>query len=562
MRLRTEWSPASEIHRIPFDGPAGQIPSKETVGSKAHNLMQLAGRGLPAPPAFVLGTEVCREYLKKGTPVLEELRENLEDELQELGSRAGRYFGDLKRPLLVSVRSGAAISMPGMMETVLNVGLTDATLRAFIRMTGNPRLAYDCRRRLVQQYGEVVHAIARMRFEKRRNAMLVELGASEVDELDTGGLREIAQAFEQEFENATGEPFPSDPHSQLIDAIAAVFRSWSSERAKSYRKLNGIPDDLGTAAMVQAMVFGNLGPSSGSGVGFTRNPADGRNELYVDYLPSAQGEDVVAGRCTAMGGAELQRRAPQAYRSLVEARPVLEQIFRDMEDFEFTVEEGQLFLLQSRSGKRTPLAALQIAHDLAEEDVISKPEAVGRLKRIDLETIERLRLQPAPGDKPLVRGTPASTGVAVGVVVFDPKRISTLKEREKSLILVRENLETGDIGALSEATALVTAEGARTSHAAVVARELGKVCIVGCGGLSIDASGRKGAFGQEIVKEGEILSVDGVKGDVYRGAMEIFRDRPTELLARIADWRGIQPSATKQTTSRTAKSRRAADRAR
>ena len=542
MRHRT--SLAGAIYRIPFDGAAGRIPAKEAVGSKAHNLMRLAGRGLPVPPAFVLGTEVCRDYLRRGEAALEGLAEVLDRELQELGARTGRHFGDVKRPLLVSVRSGAAISMPGMMETVLNVGLTEATLRALIRMTGNPRLGYDCRCRLVQQYGEVVHAVAPARFEARRNAVLAELGVSEVDELDTGGLGQMAKAFGNEFETATGERFPSDPHAQLTVAIEAIFRSWASARAQSYRKLNGIPEHLGTAATVQAMVFGNLGPASGSGVGFTRNPADGSNALYVDYLSNAQGEDVVAGRRRTMDLAELERRAPEAFRSLVVVRSALEQEFRDMEDFEFTVEEGRLFLLQSRTGKRTPLAALRIAHDLAAEGLISTGEALARIDAVELDGIENVRLKPAADQAPLARGTPASTGVAIGAAVFDPQRVAAVKQNGKPIILVRENAETSDIGALSEAAALIAAEGARTSHAAVVARELGKVCIVGCERLSIDPSGRRGVFGAETIEEGEILSVDGAGGEIYRGAIEVLRERPTDLLAKIAQWRAAAGSGT------------------
>jgi pyruvate,orthophosphate dikinase len=536
---------AGAIYRIPFEGAKGQIPPKETVGSKAHNLMRLAGRGLSVPPAFVLGTEICRDYLRRGATALEGLEAVLGRELQQLGVRTARHFGDVKRPLLLSVRSGAANSMPGMMETVLNVGLNDATLRALIRMTGNPRLGYDCRRRLVQQYGEVVHTIAPARFATRRSVTLADLGASEIDELDTGGLAQIAKAFGEEFEAATGEPFPTDPHAQLKAAIEAVFRSWSSPRAQSYRKLNGISDDLGTAVTVQTMVFGNLGPASGSGVGFTRNPADGSDELYVDYLTNAQGEDVVAGRRRTMGLAELERRAPQAYRSLVEARPVLEQEFRDMEDFEFTVEEGRLFLLQSRTGKRTPLAALRIAHDLAEEGLISEAQALARIDAVDLDAIENVTLQPVGDRAPLGHGTPASTGVAIGVAVYDPERVAALKLAGKPIILIRENAETSDIDALSEAVALVTAEGARTSHAAVVARELGKVCVVGCEGLAIDASGRKGAFGAQTIEEGEVLSVDGVKGEIYRGEVGVLRERPTELLAKVAQWRDTRRSGVK-----------------
>jgi pyruvate,orthophosphate dikinase len=294
------------------------------------------------------------------------------------------------------------------------------------------------------------------------------------------------------------------------------------------------------------MVFGNLGPDSGSGVGFTRNPGDGSNELYVDYLANAQGEDVVAGRRKTMGLIELERRAPEAYQALIEARPVLEQEFRDVQDFVFTVEDGRLFMLQSRAGKRTPLAALRIAHDLVEEGLISASEALERIDAIVLETIENVRLMPTADQTALVRGTSASAGVAIGVVVFDPARVSTLKQRKKSVILVRQTAETNDIGALSEAAALITAEGARTSHAAVVARQLGKVCIVGCDGLSIDASGRKGVFGAETIEEGEIVSVDGAKGEIYRGAIEVLRDRPTELLSKIEHWRGTQASGTKR----------------
>jgi pyruvate,orthophosphate dikinase len=542
MRPRTGASLAGAIHRIPFDGTAAEIPTKEIVGSKAHDLMRLAGRGLPVPPAFVLCTEVCRDYLRRGAEALVGLAEVLDRELQQLGVRTGRYFGDAKRPLLVSVRSGAAISMPGMMETVLNVGLTEATLRALIRTTGNPRLGYDCQRRLIQQYGEVVHAIPPAKFERRRNAMLAELGVSEIDEADTGGLGRIAKAFGEEFETATGKRFPSDPCAQLTAAIEAIFRSWASGRARSYRKLNGIPDDLGTAATIQAMVFGNLGPASGSGVGFTRDPSDGSNELYVDYLSNAQGEDVVAGRRRAMGLAELERRAPQAYRSLVEARPALEQEFRDMEDFEFTIEEGRLFVLQSRTGKRTPLAALRIAHDLAEQGLISKHEALARIDAIELGAIDNACLKPAADRTPLARGTSASMGVAIGAAVFDPERAATVKKGGRAIVLIRENAETSDIGALSEAAALIAAEGARTSHAAVVARELGKVCIVGCEGLTIDPSGRKGAFGAETIEEGETLSVDGVNGKIYRGEIEVVSSRPTELLATIARWRAARAS--------------------
>ncbi len=432
--------------------------------------------------------------------------------------------------------------MPGMMETVLNVGLTEATMRSLIRMTGNPRLAYDCQRRLIQQYGEVVHAIASARFDTRRDAMLASLGVFDIGDLDTASLVEIAKAFGDEFEAATGEAVPADPLFQLRAAIEAVFRSWTSPRAQSYRKLNAISDELGTSATVQTMVFGNLGPTSGSGVGFTRNPADGSNALYVDYLRNAQGEDVVAGRRRTMDIAELERRAPEAHRALVAAPPALEDEFRDMEDFEFTVEEGRLFLLQSRTGKRTPLAALRIAHDLAEQGLISRPEALDRIAALDLDAIEHVRLKPAAGQTPFARGTSASTGVAIGAAVFDPERVAQIKQGGKAVILIRENVETSDISALSEAVALVAAEGARTSHAAVVARELGKVCVVGSEGLAIDRSGRKCTWGASTIEEGDVLSVDGDSGEIYRGEVEVLRESPHRASATIARWRAARAS--------------------
>ena len=417
-------------------------------------------------------------------------------------------------------------------------------------MSGNPHLAFDCRRRLVQQYGEVVRGIAPARFSSRLNALLAQLGAADVDELDTSGLKTIADAFEDEFQVATGEPFPASPRAQLAGAIEAVLRSWVSPRAQSYRKLNKIPDHLGTAVVVQAMVFGNLSPASGSGVGFTRNPADGSDELYVDYLANAQGEDVVAGRRKAMGLNELERRAPQAFRALLEARSLLEQEFRDMQDFEFTVEEDRLFLLQARTGKRTPLAAARIACDLVAEGLITSAEALSRLDGVDLDAIETVHLKPAPGAVLIARGTAASAGVAVGAAVFDPERAADPKRCGKPVILVRETAETSDIGALSQAAALITAQGARTSHAAVVARQLAKVCVVGCEGLTIEPSGRACAFGEATIEEGDILSVDGAKGEIYRGEVEVIRERPAKLLAKIAEWRSAARPAVKRRPAR------------
>jgi len=536
------------VCRIPFDGPGEALPAKDIVGSKAHNLMRMARQGLPVPPGFVLSTAVCRDYLEHGPASLASLDAVVGRELGRLGSLTGRYFGDARRPLLVSVRSGAAVSMPGMMETVLNIGLCVTTLRGFLRTTGNPRLVQDCRVRLVQQYGEVVHDIAPNRFQEALAAQLSGSVSGEIGDLSSRGLRQLAEMFEDIFEVDTGKSFPQDPATQLRAAIEAVLQSWSSERAQSYRRLNDIPENLGTAITIQAMAFGNLGPTSGAGVGFTRNPSSGNNELYVDYLPNAQGEDVVAGRRAALGIDELERRTPDAYRELLAARNLLEREFHDMMDFEFTVEEGHLLMLQARPGKRTPLAALRIARDLVHDEIASPPEALAMLERIDLDKIEEFELRADTSLSPIAQGTPAGIGIAVGTVVFEPDRAAHIKRNGGEVILFRQTAETKDISALAEASALVTAEGARTSHAAVVARQLGKPCIVGCAGLTIDASGRHGKLGAHTLNEGDVISIDGTSGNIYQGRIEVISARPVALLDEVQSWRAAAsaPAATKR----------------
>lgn len=524
-----------EVYGIPFTG-SGPLPTKEMVGSKAHNLMRMARRGLPVPPGFVLGTSLCRDYLARGDKALAGLGDVLERELEHLASTTGRRFGDPKRPLLVSVRSGAVVSMPGMMETVLNVGLTDATLRGLIRLTGNPRLAADCQRRLVQQFAEVVHGVEAERFDTVLSDRLAEQRLVSARDLDSQALGELADAYRAVFEGVVGEPFPASPIAQLNASVEAVVQSWMSKRAQTYRKMNSIPYSTGTATIVQCMVFGNAGPTSGSGVGFTRNPSDGTKALYVDFLSNAQGEDVVSGRSNAFGMEELERRAPLAHRQLAEAADLLEHEFQDMQDFEFTVEDGHLFVLQARSGKRTPLAALRIATDLVQEGKIPAPAGLALLKNVDIGAIESLVLEPSEGIVAAARAVPASAGVAVGVAVFDPARLNAYKQKGKPVILMRERTETTDISALADAEALVTAHGARTSHAAVVARQLGKVCLVGCQTLRIDASLRRGTLGDAEIKEGDTITADGTTGLIYCGAIPVKRVRPKELMELVSSW--------------------------
>jgi len=524
------------IFRIPFDGPAAAIPGKNIVGSKAHNLMRMASSGLPVPPGFVISTDLCRRFLAEGKGAFEGLGAAMARELDWLGTVTGRHFGDAGKPLLVSVRSGAPISMPGMMETVLNIGLNEAALPGMVRMTGNPRLAQDCRRRLIQQFGEVVHGIRAGRFEDRITEAIGAVGALSIEELATSDLKLLAAAFSELYETEVGKPFPEDVTLQLRTAVEAVLVSWSSKRAGAYRKLNDISDTPGTAVTVQAMVFGNLGPTSGAGVGFTRNPATGSNELYVDFLANAQGEDVVAGRRRAAGLQELEHRAPVAHRALIAAKDLLEREFRDMQDFEFTIEDGRLQLLQARAGKRTALAALRIARDLVAETIVSVAEGVNMVASINLDEIEETGLDVPGGLKPAAAGTSAGVGVAVGVAVFDPDRVVDASRSGHAVILVRPTAETADVAALSGAAGLITAYGARTSHAAVVARQLGKPCIVACNDLSIDPSGRHAEIGSERFSEGDPISIDASAGLVFKGELKIVRRRPADLIAEIRHW--------------------------
>jgi pyruvate,orthophosphate dikinase len=526
---------APGIVRFPLDPDDGPLPACEVVGSKALNLLAMGRIGLPVPPGFVIATELCRAYMEKGPAALKGLKRAVTAEIEALEERTGRRFGGAKRPLLVSVRSGAPVSMPGMMETVLNVGLTPASLTGLVRLTGNPRLAQDCMRRLVAQYGEVVHALQPSLFEDIVATALREQQLSGEHELDTPAMRRIVDQSLAVFDRETGKSFPDDPVEQLLAAIESVLKSWNSDRAKTYRKMNAISDDIGTATIVQMMVFGNAGPTSGSGVGFTRSPSDGANVLYCDYLQNAQGEDVVSGRRTALGSVELQQRLPAVMAELHAIKTVLEKNFTDMQDFEFTVESGRLYMLQTRSGKRTPLAALRIAHDLVAEGLLTPPAALKRLRGLDLANIEIRVLEPGKL-APAATATPASAGVTVGLVAMDPARVEAVAAGGDPVILLCHRLETSDIAAVAAADAIVTAVGARTSHAAVVARQLGKVCIVGCSSLRIDPSGRSCRIGEARVAEGDAVSVDGTTGEIYLGALAIRSSRPEDMLAAIAAW--------------------------
>ena len=526
-----------------FIQPNAAVPAAAdaaVLGSKAWGLLRLARLGVRVPPAFVLGTEVCREYFARGGMLPPAVRGLLETGLARLAEATGRQFGDRRRPLLVAVRSGAPVSMPGMMETILNIGLTEHTLHGFLRSTGNPRLVRDCYRRLVRDFTVVVHGTAPAAFEALVERKCAEVGVASARELDSVSLTELcAQSLDTALAVA-GAPFPQAPLDQLEQAVDAVFRSWDSEKAQRYRRLNGIEDSIGTAVTVQAMVFGNSGCTSGAGVGFTRDPATGENSLYLDFLLNAQGEDVVSGRHSVQDTGHLARRLPLVAQELERLKPVLEQEFRDVQDFEFTVEDGKLFFLQTRTAKRTPWAALLTAVDMVREGQMTPAEALTQLRTYDLERIERTRLDQQGPAEPLATAISASIGVAAGVLAFESSRAAELAAEGQHVILARSQIATTDIEGIASADGVLTAAGGRTSHAAVVARQLGKVCLVGCSELALDASGRGCNLAGRYLTEGAPITLDGDTGRVYQGNLAVVHERPDEELAEIRSWQELQ----------------------
>ncbi len=504
----------------------------EEVGNKAWNLMRLAQAGLPVPPAFVLPTGW---RLRKGTERETALRQALADGIARLETATGLKFGSSRRPLLVSVRSGAAASMPGMMETVLDVGLNAQSVEALIRMTGNPRLAWDSYRRLVQGHAEVVAQLPTAPFDALVAAALQRDEVESERELDHRSLCALTLAMLDCYRALKGSDFPADPQEQLASAAAAVFRSWDAPKAISYRRLNGISEEGGTAVTVQTMVFGNAGGASGSGVGFTRNPATGANEFYYDFQFNGQGEDVVAGRQRLGDHDRLRLALPAVYARLIEICRELEALFGDAQDFEFTIQSGTLFLLQTRRAKRTDWAALTIAADMVAEGLLTPAEALERLRGIDLEAVVRTSFAEAPA-QPLATALAAGVGVAVGAIALDAEAAKRLAAAAPT-ILVRRDTATTDIEGMALAAGILTASGGRTSHAAVVARQLGKVCLVACPTLEIDLEKRQCRIGGTLFDEGDFLSLDGNSGGVYAGRLAPLTERPERALKAIAEWR-------------------------
>ncbi|MBP8190764.1 MAG: pyruvate, phosphate dikinase [Aquabacterium sp.] len=507
-----------------------ETATAQNMGFKAYNLLRMADLGLPVPAAFVLGTAWCADEVHREQACH---IDTWGPGLSALQSRLGQTLGDPRRPLLLSVRSGAPVSMPGMMETLLNIGLCDATVPGFLRQTGNPRLVWDSYRRLVATYGEVVAGLDARVFESETEA--VAAGRDERS-LDFADLRDLTHRYLAVYEQHAGCLFPQDPHQQLAQAIQAVMASWQSAKACEYRRVNHLSDSIGTAVTVQTMVFGNAGGRSGAGVGFTRDPATGEPRLWVDFLFNAQGEDVVSGRRSAHGSDELASVLPATWQALQSATQQLEHALTDMQDIEFTVQEGQLYMLQTRNGKRTPQAAARIALDMWDEGLITPEVALDRTAGLDADALISSRIVSPEGQplNPLAHAATACNGVAIGEIVLDTERAKARQAQGAACILVRRDAETSDIAALEAAQGLLTQRGARTSHAAVVARQLGKVCLVGCGEMHVDETQRIIRFGETVLHEGDTITLDGNEGAIYQGAVRTVQDVPEEILARLS----------------------------
>jgi pyruvate,orthophosphate dikinase len=514
----------------------GTRSMKEVLGGKGANLAEMTNIGVPVPPGFTIACSECMSYLRDGK-YSDRLRAEVEGNVARLEDVSGKKFGDPRNPLLVSVRSGAAVSMPGMMETILNLGLNDRTAEGLARQSRNARFAYDSYRRFIQMYSDVVLGVSASDFEHLLKARRMTTGALTDAELSEDALRNLVEEYKALVRNRTGADFPTNPVVQLWGAIEAVWKSWTLKKARDYRRVNGIPEDLGTAVNIVSMVFGNLGDDSGTGVAFTRNPSTGEKKFYGEFLVNAQGEDVVAGIRTPLDIEEMAQRLPEAYTELLDTQDKLERHYAEMQDLEFTVERGKLFLLQTRTGKRTAQAAVKIATDMVKEGLISQTEAVQRVPAAHLDQLLHPIIDPSVNADPIATGLPASPGAASGRAVFDPDRAVELHAAGDAVILVRDETTPEDFHGIVAARAVLTARGGMTSHAAVVARGMGKCAIVGCKAIEVDTEHRRFHVDGTMVTEGEWLTLDGATGRVFSGNLATI---PSEVV-RVTS--GVLPAA-------------------
>jgi pyruvate, orthophosphate dikinase len=517
----------------------GNQTMRNLLGGKGANLGEMTSLGLPVPPGFTVTTEACIDYYKRGKEIAPEIIEQIYQALAETEKLADKRFGDVNNPFLVSVRSGSRASMPGMMDTILNLGLTDESVKGLAQLTGKTRFAYDSYRRFIQMFSDVVMGIDKENYEELLEEMKEKKHVELDTELDDDDMVELVRQFKEKYLALKGEPFPQDPREQLIEAITAVFRSWDNPRANYYRRMNHIPYDWGTAVNVQAMVFGNMGEDSGTGVAFTRNPSDGTKELYGEYLFNAQGEDVVAGIRTPKPIAELKNDNPRLYNEFVELSSKLEKHYRDMQDMEFTIEKGKLYMLQTRNGKRTAQAALKIAIDLVEEGVLSKKEAVLKVEPAQLDALLHPQFdQDALKNASLIAtGLNASPGAATGRAVFNAERARELKDQDGiPVILVRQETSPEDIEGMAVANGILTSRGGMTSHAAVVARGMGKCCVAGAGSVKVSEAKKQFVVDGKVFKEGDWISLDGSTGKVYGERIQTVDATVSGDFEKLMNW--------------------------
>ena len=516
----------------------GNANMRELLGGKGANLAEMTNIGLPVPQGFTITTEACTQYYEDGREINHEIMAEINEYIVKMEGITGKKFGDKKNPLLVSVRSGARASMPGMMDTILNLGLNEEVVNTISEMSGNPRWAWDCYRRFIQMYSDVVMEVGKKYFEQLIDAMKKEKGVTQDVELDADDLKKLAMQFKDEYKAKIGEDFPSDPKDQLMGAIKAVFRSWDNPRANVYRRDNDIPYSWGTAVNVQSMAFGNMGDDCGTGVAFTRDPATGAKGLFGEFLTNAQGEDVVAGVRTPMHITEMEQKFPEAFAEFKNVCKTLEDHYRDMQDMEFTVEHGKLYMLQTRNGKRTAQAALQIACDLVDEGMRTEEEAVAMIDPRNLDTLLHPQFDAAAlkAATPLGKGLGASPGAACGKIVFTAEDAEEWNERGEKVVLVRLETSPEDITGMKASQGILTVRGGMTSHAAVVARGMGTCCVSGCTAIDMDEENKKFTLAGKEFHEGDYISIDGSTGNIYEGIIPTVDATIAGTFGRIMGW--------------------------
>ncbi len=516
----------------------GSADMRNLLGGKGANLAEMTNIGLPVPQGFTITTEACTQYYEDGREINGEIRAQIDEYIGKMEEITGKKFGDKKNPLLVSVRSGARASMPGMMDTILNLGLNEEVVNTIAEMSGNPRWAWDCYRRFIQMYSDVVMEVGKKYFEELIDEMKEKRGVKQDVELTTEDLKELAAQFKAEYKEKIGEDFPDDPKEQLMGAIKAVFRSWDNPRANVYRRDNDIPYSWGTAVNVQSMAFGNMGDDCGTGVAFTRDPATGEKGLFGEFLTNAQGEDVVAGVRTPMKIAEMEQKFPEAFKQFTEVCKTLEKHYRDMQDMEFTVEHGKLYMLQTRNGKRTAQAALKIACDLVDEGMRTEEEAVAMIDPRNLDTLLHPQFDAAAlkAATPIGKGLGASPGAACGKIVFSAEDAENWAGRGEKVVLVRLETSPEDITGMKVSQGILTVRGGMTSHAAVVARGMGTCCVSGCGDIVMDEANKTFTLGGKEFHEGDYLSIDGTTGNIYDGQIKTVDAKIAGEFGRVMAW--------------------------